>query len=32
MGGGALFIFAAYSKKDSNIGFSITESFWQLAK
>jgi uncharacterized membrane protein YphA (DoxX/SURF4 family) len=32
MAGGALFIFAAYATDGSDIGFSITESFWQLAK
>ena len=32
MAGGALFIFAAYATEGSYIGFSLTESLWQLAK
>jgi uncharacterized membrane protein YphA (DoxX/SURF4 family) len=32
MAGGALFIFAAYATEGSDIGFSLTESLWQLAK
>jgi hypothetical protein len=32
MAGGALFIFAAYAAEGSDIGFSLTESLWQLAK
>jgi uncharacterized membrane protein YphA (DoxX/SURF4 family) len=32
MAGGALFIFATYAVEGSDIGFSLTESLWQLAK